>query len=77
MISHQQIHQSRLVEHFSVFDAWRMGSMAQQAPGAPVFQYLPQLINGQKQGFGMVYGMIQQQASMLAFNDIYHVCSRS
>jgi DHA2 family multidrug resistance protein len=73
LISHQQIHQSRLVEHFSVFDAWRMGSMAQQAPGAPVFQYLPQLINGQKQGFGMVYGMIQQQASMLAFNDIYRV----
>jgi len=42
-------------------------------PGAPVFNYLPQLINGQKQGFGMVYGMIQQQAAMLAFNDIYRI----
>jgi MFS transporter, DHA2 family, multidrug resistance protein len=72
LISHQQIHQSYLVEHFSVFDAWRMGSMA-QTPGAPVFNYLPQLINGQKQGFGMVYGMIQQQAAMLAFNDIYRI----
>jgi MFS transporter, DHA2 family, multidrug resistance protein len=28
LISHEQIHQSYLVEHFSVFDAWRMGSMA-------------------------------------------------
>ncbi|MGH8336616.1 MAG: hypothetical protein ACRETL_07355, partial [Gammaproteobacteria bacterium] len=73
LISHQQIHQSRLVDHFSVFDAWRMAQMAPQAPGAPAFSYLPQLITGQKQGFGMVYGMIQQQAAMLAFNDIYRV----
>ncbi|MGA2411669.1 MAG: MFS transporter, partial [Candidatus Binataceae bacterium] len=74
LISHQQIHQSNLVEHFSVFDAWRMSSMAQQlTPGAPAFAYLPQIISGQKQGFGMVYGMIQQQAAMLAFNDIYRI----
>jgi hypothetical protein len=73
LISHQQIHQARLVEHFSVFDAWRMTSVAPQTPGAPAFGYLPQLISGQKQGFGMVYGMIQQQAAMLAFNDIYRI----
>ncbi|HTT76064.1 MAG TPA: DHA2 family efflux MFS transporter permease subunit [Candidatus Binataceae bacterium] len=73
LLSHQQIHQSRLVDHFSVFDAWRMAQMAPQAPGSPVFRYLPQLISGQKQGLGMVYGMIQQQAAMLAFNDIYRV----
>ena len=73
LISHQQIHQSAMVEHFSVFDAWRMTSMAPQTPGAPGFAYLPQIITGQKQGFGMVYGMIQQQAAMLAFNDIYRV----
>jgi DHA2 family multidrug resistance protein len=73
LISHQQIHQARLVEHFSVFDAWRMSLLAPQTPGAPAFAYLPQLISGQKQGFGMVYGMIQQQAAMLAFNDIYRI----
>ena len=29
------------------------------------------IVNGQKQGLGMVYGMIQAQAAMLSFNDIY------
>ena len=28
-------------------------------------------MTGQQQGLGMVYGMIQAQAAMLAFNDIY------
>ena len=31
------------------------------------------MITGQKQGLGMVYGMIQPQATMLSFNDIYRV----
>jgi hypothetical protein len=32
---------------------------------------MPQILTGQKQGLGMVYGMIQRQAMMLSFNDIY------
>ncbi len=71
LISNQQIHQERLAEHFSVFDAWRLGAAAPQAPGAPMFHYLPQIISGQKQGLGLVYGLIQAQSSILAFNDIY------
>jgi DHA2 family multidrug resistance protein len=73
LIRNQQIHQSRLVEHFSVFDAWRMSETAPHSPGSPIFHYLPQIVSGQKQGLGMVYGMIQGQASILAFNDIYRV----
>ena len=38
LVSHQQIHQSYLVEHFSVFDAWRMSKRAPIVPGAPTFQ---------------------------------------
>jgi DHA2 family multidrug resistance protein len=73
LVSHQQIHQSRLVDHFTVFDAWRFGQVAPRAPGALGFHYLPQIVTGQKQGLEMLYGMIQQQAAMLAFNDIYRL----
>ncbi|HKV53997.1 MAG TPA: DHA2 family efflux MFS transporter permease subunit [Candidatus Binataceae bacterium] len=73
LVRNQQVHQSHLVQHFSVFDAWRMSSMAPHAPGAPSFNFLMQLVTGQKQGLGMVYGAIQQQSAMLAFNDIYRM----
>jgi len=71
LISNQQIHQSHLVEHFSIFDAWRLSIATPQTPGAPIFHYLPQIISGQKQGLGIVYGLIQAQSSILSFNDIY------
>jgi DHA2 family multidrug resistance protein len=73
LVRRQQVHQSYLVQHFSVFDAWRMSTNAALSPGSPVFHYLPEITTGQKQGLGMVYGLIQQQAAMLAFNDIYRV----
>ncbi len=31
------------------------------------------MITGQNQGLGMIYDMIQAQAAMLSFNDIYRV----
>jgi MFS transporter, DHA2 family, multidrug resistance protein len=71
LISQQQIHQSHLVEHFSVFDAWKLSNLGQPQVGAPVFHFLPQMMSGQKQGLGMVYGAIQAQSAMLSFNDIY------
>jgi MFS transporter, DHA2 family, multidrug resistance protein len=73
LVNHEQIHQSRLVEHFNVFDAWKMSQLGARVPGEQAFHYLPQIISGQKQGLGMVYGMIQAQAAMLSFNDIYRV----
>ena len=73
LISQQQIHQSHLVEHFSVFDAWRLTNNGQSLPGAPTFSYVPQMITGQKQRLGMVYGAIQAQSAMLSFDDIYRI----
>jgi DHA2 family multidrug resistance protein len=71
LVNHEQTHQSYLTEHFSVFDAWKMSSAAHLAPGSHGFNYSAEIITGQKQGLGMVYGMIQQQAAMLSFYDIY------
>jgi DHA2 family multidrug resistance protein len=71
LVRSQQIHQARLVEHFSVFDAWRLSNMGARGPGSLGFHYLPQIISGQKQGLGMVYEAVQAQAAILAFNDIY------
>ncbi|HJU12389.1 MAG TPA: DHA2 family efflux MFS transporter permease subunit [Candidatus Binataceae bacterium] len=73
LVRNQQIHQARLVEHFSIFDAWRLSKLGPHLPGSPVFQYLPQVILGQKQGLGMLYGVVQSQAAMMAFNDIYRL----
>ncbi|HVN64499.1 MAG TPA: DHA2 family efflux MFS transporter permease subunit, partial [Candidatus Binataceae bacterium] len=71
LVNREQTHQSYLVEHFSVFDAWRMSHTEPMLPGAHVFRYMPQLITGQHQGLAGVYGMVQAQAAMLSFNDIY------
>lgn len=71
LLSRQQVHQSRLVEHFSVFDAWRLQALGQHLPGSPVFNHL-QLPQGHQQ-LGMLYGAVQAQSAMLSFNDIYWV----
>jgi DHA2 family multidrug resistance protein len=73
LVSNQQLHQSRLVEHFSAFDAWRLGKLGQSMPGSLAFSFVPQLISGRNQGLGMVYGAIQAQSAMLSFNDIYRI----
>jgi DHA2 family multidrug resistance protein len=72
LLSRQQVHQSRLVEHFSVFDAWRLHQMGAHLPGSPTFQYLPELPGAHPQ-LGAVYNVVQAQSSMLAFNDIYWI----
>ncbi len=71
-ISQQQIHQSRLTEHFSIFEAWRMSEQAPRMPGAPTFA-IRRLQTGHKEGLAMVYGIIQSQAAVLAFNDLYRM----
>jgi hypothetical protein len=73
LMNHEQIHQSRLVEHFTVFDAWRLGQAPPMMPGAAPFESLPRMMAGPSQGLGMIYGMIQAQAAMLSFNDLYRV----
>jgi DHA2 family multidrug resistance protein len=73
LVDHEQIHQSRLAEHLSIFDAWKLSESAPRLPGAPSFQYLPQMISGQHQSFGILYNAIQAQAAILSFNDIYRI----
>jgi DHA2 family multidrug resistance protein len=71
LVKQEQVHQSRLVEHLSVFDAWKMGARRPRMPGAPEFNFLPQMGTGQKEALGRVYMMIQAQAAIMSFNDIY------
>jgi hypothetical protein len=53
LVHNQNIHQVYLVQHFSAFDAWRLGRLTPREPGSPAFQFLGQMISGQKQGLGM------------------------
>jgi DHA2 family multidrug resistance protein len=71
--SREQIHQSYLTQHFTTFDAWRLDQMAPRMPGAPHFNLMHGLDTHQLMGFAMVYQSVQQQASLLAYNDIYRI----
>ena len=74
LVAKEQVHQARLVEHFSIFDAWRMSEAAPRLPGSPAFHFLSNM-DGNRHGLAMIYGMVQSQAAILAFNDIYRMLS--
>jgi MFS transporter, DHA2 family, multidrug resistance protein len=74
LVRRQQVQQSYLVEHISVFDAWRMSKQPVQMPGALHFN-IDQLITGPKQGLAMLYGVVQGQAMMISLNNIYRMLS--
>jgi DHA2 family multidrug resistance protein len=69
--SREQLHQAYLTQHFTSFDAWRLDQAAPLMPGAPHFHMMNGLMAQQAQGLAMVYRVVQQQASLLAYNDIY------
>jgi DHA2 family multidrug resistance protein len=69
----EQVHQSYLVGHVSLFDAWRLTHQGFHAPGSPLFDITRQLATGQKQALGLVYGTVQAQASLLTYTDIYRM----
>jgi len=73
LIHNSNIHQAYLVQHFSAFDAWRVGHSAAAMPGSPTFADQAQSLASQQQSFGMLYGAILQQSAMLAFNDLYRI----
>jgi MFS transporter, DHA2 family, multidrug resistance protein len=73
LVHREQVQQSQLVQHVSVFDAWRLSESPSQMPGAIHFNYAGQLITGQKQGLAMIYGAVQAQAMMLSLNSIYRM----
>jgi DHA2 family multidrug resistance protein len=72
--SRLQVHQSYLGEHFTIFQAWKMdAAVPGRMPGAPEIGLMRELTLNHPQGFGMIYRAIQQQSSLLAFNDIYRL----
>jgi MFS transporter, DHA2 family, multidrug resistance protein len=75
LVRKQQVQQAYLVQHVTVFDAWRISGSAHAFPGAPQFNYLQQLVTGQHQGLAMLYGSVQAQATIISLNDIYRMLS--
>jgi DHA2 family multidrug resistance protein len=75
MVHKQQVQQSHLVEHVTIFDAWRLSQTPARMPGAMHFNYMDQLVTGQKQGLAMIYGSVLNQATMISLNDIYRMLS--
>ena len=71
--SQEQTHQAYLTQHFTTFDAWRTDQVGSLMPGAPHFHFMNGLLAQQSQGLAMVYQVVQQQASLLAYNDIYRM----
>jgi MFS transporter, DHA2 family, multidrug resistance protein len=71
LISHEQLHQSRLVDRLTVFRAWQLRHAAPRMPGAP--RFADPFITGHQQGLARTYDMIQVHAAMLSFNDIYRL----
>ena len=75
--SGEQTHQAYLSEHFTAFSAWGLDRMGPHMPGSPHLNLMQGLSRHQIEGFGMVSQSLQQQASLLAYNDIYRVLALS
>ncbi|HTO05921.1 MAG TPA: MDR family MFS transporter [Myxococcota bacterium] len=73
LVSRSQVHQAYLGQHFTGWDAWQMSHPGRLLPGAPHWDLLGGMVTHQLEGFGMVYHMIQQQAALMAYNDIYRL----
>jgi len=67
LIRQQQVRQSYLVEHVSIFSLMRIPAVGARTDLAQ------QLAAGQQQGILMLYHAVQRQAMMLSFNDIYRL----
>jgi MFS transporter, DHA2 family, multidrug resistance protein len=67
LIHRQQIRQSYLVEHVSVFTLPHL-----RMPGSQANLY-NEFALGHRHSMGMLYGLVQRQAMMLSFNDIYRM----
>ena len=71
--SREQTHQAYLSEHFTTFRAWQFDQTAPLMPGSPHFNLTQGIATHQLQGFGLMSAGMQQQASLLAYNDIYRM----
>jgi MFS transporter, DHA2 family, multidrug resistance protein len=68
LVSLEQVHQTYLVQHYTVFDAWRMASS-----GAMLYGGSSHLGAGAQRGTQLLYQGIQAQAAMLSFNDLFRI----
>jgi MFS transporter, DHA2 family, multidrug resistance protein len=68
LIRQQQVQQSYLVEHVSIFSLMKTPAM-----GNTQTDLAHQLAAGQQQGMILLYHAVQRQAMMLSFNDIYRM----
>src|SRR5438876_7004022 len=75
LIRKQQVQQSYISEHVTVFAAWQLSHRPPQMPGSMKFDYMDQLVSGQKQGLAMLYGAVLSQATMISLNSIYRMLS--
>ena len=73
LVSRSQVHQAHLGQHFTGYEAWQISHPARLLAGAPHWNLLDGLVTHQLQGFGMIYHTIQQQAALMAYNDIYRM----
>src|SRR5579863_6790048 len=74
LVRREQIQQSYLVQHLSVFDAWRLSNAPARMPGSTShFNYMNSLVNGQNRGFALIYSSVQTQAMMISLNNIYRM----
>ncbi|HLH76227.1 MAG TPA: MDR family MFS transporter [Candidatus Binataceae bacterium] len=71
-VTHQQINQSYLAEHISVFDVWKLAHGVPRMPGSPAFS-LFNLAGGHSTSLASLYAQVQSQAAMLAFSDVYRI----
>src|SRR5205085_6876914 len=71
MSTRQQIHQAYLGQHFTPFTASQLSQLGPQMPGSPTFNFTQGLIMNQNHGLGLIYATVQQQAELLAYNDVY------
>lgn len=68
-----QLHQTRLSEHFSIFDSgYQMAS--QQTVSALQYRGVPSAV-AHHAADGTIYGQLLRQASMISFNDAFHLLS--
>jgi DHA2 family multidrug resistance protein len=75
LIRKQQVQQSHLSERVTVFAAWQLSHRPAYMPGSIKFDYMGQLISGQKQGLATLYGAVLSQATMISLNSIYRMLS--
>src|SRR5579863_6392744 len=74
LVRREQIQQSYMVQHLSVFDAWRLSNAPAGMPGGGShFNYMNSIVNGQNRGFALIYSSVQTQAMMISLNNIYRM----